>query len=293
MSKLIFGCGYLGRRIAQRWRDAGEEVFVVTRDSQHARSFGHQGFKPIVADVIRPQSLVNLPAADTVLYAVGFDRHAGVSIHEVFAKGLEWVLDALPAETKKIIYISSTGVYAQSQGEWVDEDSACQPQRDGGLACLAAEQALAAHRLASRGIILRMAGLYGPERIPNAAEIRRNQPIAAPHQGYLNLIHADDAASVVLAADQRAKPPRTYLISDGNPVQRQAYYEELARLFNAPPPKFAPPPPQAPASVRAASNKRARNARMQAELGVTLRYPSFREGLAAIVAEQSAGATPG
>ncbi len=291
MSKLIFGCGYLGSRVARRWRDAGEQVFVVTRDSQHAREFAKQGCTPIVADVVREQSLVHLPAAETVLYAVGYDRRAGVSMHEVFASGLESVLDALPAETGKFIYISSTGVHAQSQGEWVDEDSPCDPRRHGGLACLAAERILAAHRLGSRGIILRLAGLYGPGRIPNAAEIRLHQPVAAPEQGYLNLIFVDDAASVVLAADQRANPPRTYLVSDGHPVQRRAYYEALARLLGAPPPKFAPPSPHAPASVRAASDKRVCNARMLAELGVTLAYPSYREGLAAIVAEERA-ATP-
>ncbi|MBI3838316.1 MAG: NAD-dependent epimerase/dehydratase family protein [Planctomycetia bacterium] len=288
MSKLIFGCGYLGRRVADRWRDAGDQVFVVTRDSDHARSFAKQGYTPIIADVVRPRSLVNLPAAETVLYAVGYDRHAGVSIHEVFASGLESVLDALPAGIGKLIYISSTGVYAQSQGEWVDEDSPCQPERNGGLACLAAERVLAAHRLGSRGIVLRLAGLYGAGRIPNAAEIRLNQPIAAPQHRYLNLIHVDDAASVVLAAAERAKPPRTYVVSDGHPVQRRAYYEELARLLGAPPPKFAPPPPDAPASVRAASDKRARSARMLAELGVTLQYPSYHEGLAAIVATERA-----
>ena len=139
-----------------------------------------------------------------------------------------------------------------------------------------------------RSLILRMAGLYGPGRIPNAAEIRLNQPLAAPEHGYLNLIHVDDAASVVLAAAERAKPPRTYVVSDGHPVQRREYYEELARLLGAPPPKFASPSPNAPASVRAASDKRARNARMLAEMQVTLAYPSHREGLAAIVAAERA-----
>ncbi|HEV3136806.1 MAG TPA: NAD-binding protein, partial [Pirellulales bacterium] len=66
MSKLIIGCGYLGGRVARRWRDAGEQVFVVTRDSEHARSFAREGYTPIVADVVRPASLVHLPATETV-----------------------------------------------------------------------------------------------------------------------------------------------------------------------------------------------------------------------------------
>jgi nucleoside-diphosphate-sugar epimerase len=290
MSKLIFGCGYLGRRVAERWRDAGEEVFVVTRDGDHARGFAKDGFKPVIADVVRPHSLVHLPAAETVLYAVGHDRKAGRSIHEVFVGGLKSVLAALPSGIGKVIYVSSTGVYAQSSGEWVDEDSPCEPKRNGALACLAAERALAAHALGKRGIVLRMAGLYGPGRILNAAEIRLNQPIAAPQDGFLNLIHVDDAASVVLAAAQRAATPRTYVVADGHPVERQTYYQELARLLHAPEPKFTAPPDDSPASVRATSSKRVRNVRMLAELGVTLKYSSYREGLAAIVAEEQAAA---
>lgn len=284
MSKLILGCGYLGARVARRWRVAGQEVFVVTRDRERAAALAADGYRPIVADVLRPASLVHLPAAETVLFAIGYDRAAGASIHDVFVGGLQAVLGALPEVTGKFIYISSTGVYAQSQGEWVDEESPCQPQRAGGRACLGAEQALAAHRLGSHAIVLRMAGLYGPNRIPSAAEIRRHQPIATPEQGYLNLIHVDDAVSIVLAADERASPPRIYAASDGQPVERRAYYEQLARLLGAPPPRFAVPPADSPAAVRAASDKRVRNTRMLAELGVTLAYPSYREGLAAIVA---------
>src|SRR5438132_485390 len=117
MSKLIFGCGYLGCRVARRWREAGEDVFVVTRSDERARAFSEEGYHPIVADVLCEPSLAQLPAADTVLYAVGFDRGAGISMHEVFVAGLKSVLDALPAETGNFIYISSTGVYGQTHGE--------------------------------------------------------------------------------------------------------------------------------------------------------------------------------
>ena len=78
MTKLIFGCGYLGSRVAQRWRDAGQRVFVATRSRERARSLVEEGFEPIVADVMQPQSLVGLPTADTVLYAVGYDRAAAL-----------------------------------------------------------------------------------------------------------------------------------------------------------------------------------------------------------------------
>lgn len=286
MAKLIFGCGYLGARVARRWHEAGDELFVVTRDAARAEQFAGLGYRPIVADVARRETLRELPAAETVLYAIGYDRTAGVSIEDVYAGGLQSVLDALPSEPAKIIYISSTGVYSQTRGETVDEESPTEPTRPGGRASLAAEQKLAAHRYGRRGVVLRMAGLYGPGRIPLAGEIRAGRPIATPEHGSLNLIHIEDAAAVVVAAAQRAVPPRTYVVSDGHPVVRRQYYEELARLLAAPPPTFAPAAPDAPAAARAGADKRVDNSRLVAELGLTFQYPSYRAGLAAIVAEQ-------
>ena len=97
----------------------------------------------------------------------------------------------------------------------------------------------------------------------------------------MNLIHVDDAARVVLAADEQGRPPRVYLVSDGHPVQCGAFYAELARLLPAPAPSFCPSP-DAPASHRAAASKQISNARLMAELAPRLKYPTFREGLAAV-----------
>jgi nucleoside-diphosphate-sugar epimerase len=99
----------------------------------------------------------------------------------------------------------------------------------------------------------------------------------------LNLIHVEDAAQVVLAAEERAAPPRKYVVSDGHPVERSEYYTELARLLGAPKPRFIEPPADAPAAIRAASDKRVNPRRMFVELSPDLAYPSYREGLAAIV----------
>ncbi|MGD9720300.1 MAG: NAD-dependent epimerase/dehydratase family protein [Pirellulales bacterium] len=279
-SNLIFGCGYLGQRVARRWIAAGQRVFAVTRSQGNADRLAREGCQPIVADVLRPPTLARLPQVDVVLYAIGYDRASGASIRTVYVDGLRAALDALPAATGKFVYVSSTGVYGQSGGEWVDEASACEPSREGGRACLAAEQLLAAHPLGARAIVLRMAGLYGPGRIPNAAQIRGGEPVAAPDEGWLNLIHADDAAAVVMAAAERAVAPRTYVVSDGAPVERRAYYEELARLLGGPPPEFTTPPPDSPAATRSASSKRIRPTRMFSELDVRLEYPTFASGLA-------------
>jgi nucleoside-diphosphate-sugar epimerase len=287
MPKLVFGCGYLGRRVANAWREAGDEVFVLTRSRHRAREFTQQGLHAIVADVTRRASLTALPDASTVLYAIGYDSSTEHSMSEVYIDGLRNVIESLSPATKCVIYVSSTGVYGQNDGSWVTEDSACVPAREGGRICLAAEILLREHPLGSRSVILRLAGIYGPGRIPRHRDLAAGKPISAPSQGQLNLIHVEDATRVVLAAAVHARPPALYCVSDGNPVERAAYYRCLAQLLGAPPPRFSWPAAGVPAAERAASSKRVSNARMLRELGVTLQYPSYREGLAAILAAEN------
>src|SRR5262249_47934069 len=160
----------------------------------------------------------------------------------------------------------STGVYGKVTGREVDEDSPCQPTREGGKACQEAENVLQHSSLADRAIILRLAGLYGPGRIPRAADLLAGPPIDAPASGWVELIHVDDAARIVLLAEQRALPPRIYVVSDGQPVERRQYYTELARLLGARAPSFVEPPASSPAAVRAASDKRVNPRRLFAEL---------------------------
>lgn len=297
MTKLIFGCGYLGERVAIRWRDAGDDVIIVTRNRERAELLERQHFRAIVADVTQPDTLSNLPAVETVLYAVGFDRAGDQSIEAVYAGGVGKVLAALPLDTGRFIYISTTGVYGDAGGDWVDEQTRPDPQRDGGRASLAAEEALAAHPLGSRSVILRLAGIYGPGRIPFLDRLRAGEPISAISEGYLNLIHVDDAAAAVSAAERlvlsklspvnELPPPleqsRIYCISDGHPVQRGDYYAEVARIIGAPKPRFVAPDPDSPRAARAANDRRVSNARMQDEMQMQLSYPDYRAGLVEIL----------
>lgn len=288
MSKLIFGCGYLGARVARRWRDAGEAVYAVTRSDARARALADEGFTPIVADVTQPESLRQLPAADTVLFAVGYDRASGRSIEDVYAGGFQHALDSLTAAPRRVIYISTTGVYGDCEGERVDERTPCRPLRPGGQASLQAERALGRHSFGRRGVILRMAGIYGPGRIPHRASLVAGEPLAVPTAGFLNLIHVDDAARIVLAAAEAdVDLPALYVVSDGHPVRRAEYYAEVARLLGAPAPQFVAPAAGDARGLRAAADKRVDNSRMLAELGVSLLYPSYREGLAAVVADEN------
>jgi nucleoside-diphosphate-sugar epimerase len=123
-----------------------------------------------------------------------------------------------------------------------------------------------------------------PGRIPRRADLVAGRPLAASPDAYLNLIHVDDAARVVLAASGGGAAG-TYTISDGSPTTRGEYFGELARLLGAPAPQFEINEEQSPR--RAATSKRVRNDRMVRELGVRLKYPSYREGLAAVVEGES------
>ena len=243
-----------------------------------------------MADVTQPDMLTSLPAADTLLYAVGFDRSSGKSMREIYVQGLQNVLDALAkqAELRRVIYISTTGVYGPAEGD-VDETSPCEPTREGGQVCLAAERLLTQHALGKRSIILRLAGIYGPGRVPNRASLLAGEPIVAAAESRLNLIHVDDAVATVLAAQRQAKPPALYLVADGSPPTRRDYYQEGARRIGAPQPTLMEPEaadeassggsPSRSARAHDASAKRIANAKMLRELGVTLTYPTFREGL--------------
>ena len=283
MSHLVFGCGYLGFRVARRWREQGRTVYAVTRSAARAAELARAGLQPVVADVTRPETLADLPAAQTVLYAVAHDPHGPHSRREVYVQGLAHVLAALPTVVKRLIFISSTGVYSQAGGDWVNEDSPVSPQREAGREFLAAEELLAQHPLGRAAIVLRSAGLYGPGRVPRQADIRAGRPLPAPRQGYLNLIHVEDLVEIVLAAEARAVPPCMYLVSDGQPVDRRTYYEYVAQLLGAPPLQWIAPPPDSPAAIRAGSSKRVDSRRLRQQWAVRLRYPSYREGLAAIV----------
>jgi nucleoside-diphosphate-sugar epimerase len=222
------------------------------------------------------------------LWSVGYERETGQAIHTVYVDGLRNLLGILPDSVGRVIYISSTGVYAQTDGTWVNEATECRPTRAGGQACLAAEQLLLQSTWAARTLILRLAGIYGPQRLPRLRQLQSGQSLDTDPLGLLNLIHVDDAAQVVRQVTDQALPlPRVFLVADGHPVLRGTFYTEVARLWGTPAANFgtAPgdvPPGDAAASSRSGSHKRVSSERMQAELGIRLQYPSYREGLAAI-----------
>lgn len=262
-------------------------MYALTRG--RADDLRANGIEPIVGDVLNPESLKALPHTESVLYAVGLDRSAGRSMREVYVEGLGNVLGALgrlprlggerdtnplPSEsrqtTSRFLYISSTSVYGQTDGDWVDESSPTEPLEESGRVVLEAERTLRQFR--PDAVILRFAGIYGPGRVLRRASLLKGEPVPGDGERFVNLIHVEDGVRAVLAAEANAEPGETYLIADDAPPTRRDLFTRTAELIGAPVPMF-----DGRNGVEA--NRRIRNTKAKQRLVFQPLYPSIAEGL--------------
>jgi nucleoside-diphosphate-sugar epimerase len=274
--KLVVGCGYLGLRVARLWRNAGARVYAVTRSAERARSLAAEGLDPIIGDVTAPAALPDLPAIDTLFWAVGFDRASGASYRDVHVAGLGRVLDAIPG-APRVVFASSTGVWGTEDGSVVDETTPAHPTREAGRVLLEAE-AMLHTRTGDRGTALRFAGLYGPDRLPRLDDLKAGRPIAADPDSWLNLVHVDDAARIVVAVAAAPHARRLYVVSDGHPVRRRDWYAHLATRTGSPPPTF-----DTAAERTRGADKRVDPSLLFRDIPLTLAYPDSFRGIDAIV----------
>ncbi len=276
MRKLLIGCGYLGERVAWEWLRQGDEVWALTRSTSNAERFASFGLRPVIGDVLDPDSLRKLPTAEMVLYAVGFDRASPASKRTIYVDGLSNVLREVGSTCERFLYVSSTSVYGQDAGELVDESSPTVPTDESGCICRDAEAVL--RQAMSAATVLRLAGIYGPGRLlARVEQLRRGERLTGHPEAWLNLIHVDDAVRAVLAAETRGVPGATYLVCDDRPLHRREYYAALAEKVGAPPPQFEVLAADAPELRRL--NKRCVNRRLRDELSVELQFPTVIEGL--------------
>ncbi|MGQ0618966.1 MAG: NAD-dependent epimerase/dehydratase family protein [Panacagrimonas sp.] len=274
---LIIGCGDVGRRVARRLRERGESVHAVVRStaSRDALTTG----EGIAASSLDLDSAMALPQAERVFwFAPPPDRG------NTDPRIRSW-LDGLRHPPRRIVYISTSGVYGDCEGRWIDETETLNPRTDRGRRRLDAEFALRQHAGRSAVVILRVPGIYGPGRLPTT-RLRSGLAVVREEESpYTNRIHSEDLASVALAAVDRGTPGQAYNVSDGHPTTMSDYFLRCARLLGWP-----EPPRVSLAEARTTftpallsfldESKRLINRRMIEELGVTLRYPSLDEGLA-------------
>lgn len=284
--QLVVGCGYLGERVARRWLDRGDRVVAVTRSPARAEVLAAAGIEPLILDVTAEspgwEQLFGKrgPGVATIFWAVGFDRSGGASYHDVHVAGLRKLLDAaaIGGSRPRIVFSSSTGVWGDERGGIVAEATPPDPSREAGRVLVAAEHLLATHPVGP-GTVLRFAGLYGPGRLPRLADLRAGRPIATDPDSWLNLVHVDDAALVVVAVADASAPRPLYVVSDGTPVRRREWYGRLADLAAAPPPAWDESAPRS-----RGGDKRIDSSLVWADLGIGPAYPDALAALPQLVA---------
>lgn len=281
---LIVGCGYLGRRLARALQAGGEPVRGVVRSIPSAQRLADEGIAALLEDLDER----GLPASSTAGKAVYYLAPPPAQGREDprmqrFLEGL-----AESGQPRRILYISTTGVYGDCAGQWVDETWPVNPGVDRAWRRWDAEQRLRQWREQSGGelVILRVAGIYGPGKLP-LARLRKGLPMVAPAQApWTNRIHIDDLVQACLLGMQRARDGEIYNACDGSPGNMADYFNRVADLAGLPRPPvidLADAEGALSAGLRSylAESRRLRNDKLLRELGLVLRYPSLEAGLPA------------
>jgi nucleoside-diphosphate-sugar epimerase len=288
---LIAGAGYVGSALAARLAADGHAVFGLRRRPAGLPA----GVTPLAADLCDPASLRALPEAlDAVVYTAAAGGGGEAAYRAAYVDGVRNLLDALaarPHPPRRFLFSSSTAVYGQTGGEWVDETSPTGPADFRGRVLLEGEALLAAGPIPAS--VLRFGGIYGPGRTRLLDAVRAGTVALAPGgPHYTNRIHRDDCAGALRHLLGLAAPAALYLGVDDEPADRAEVLRWLAARLGAPDPRVDPAAARDPGAR--GGNKRCSNARLHAS-GYRLAYPSFREGYSALIAdrEAEAGRAPG
>lgn len=278
---LIVGCGDIGVRVARELVASGLRVTGQVRSEASRIALQSEGIDAQAIDL--DTTAAGLSTAELVFW------FAPPPATGVTDPRLHRALDGLDAARapRRLIYISTSGVYGDCAGRWIDEDEPLKPQTDRGRRRLDAEQALLALALRSacEVVILRVPGIYGPGRLPIERLQRRLPVVHESECPWTNRIHSEDLASVAIAAMRRGRAGAAYNVADGHPSTMTDYFSRCAELLG-----FAQPERIGLSEARKRltpallsfldESKRLRTERMQSELQVRLRYPDLAAGLA-------------
>ena len=276
---LIAGCGRLGMQLGQCLQQQGYEVIGLRR------SWVDMPFQRLQADLSQPISPAILPAKlDYVVYSATPDQRTPEAYQTAYVDGLSHLLDALPLATlQHFFFVSSTAVYGQTDGSWVNEDSDTSLAKFNGQIVLAAEQTLMATEVAATAV--RFGGIYGGGRGRLLSKVRQGAEAQYLPPNYTNRIHQDDCVGVLdflinLKQTQAKQLAPCYLAVDSDPAAESEVYQWLAQELQAPAPIMKNVP-------QGSSNKRCSNQRLLA-LGYQFKYPGFRQGYSAILKQELA-----
>jgi nucleoside-diphosphate-sugar epimerase len=283
----ILGCGYVGLELARQLTDE-HDVVGIRRSTAGLDAIEATGATALRADLTDQSDLEGLPDVDAVVFAASSGGRRAEAAKQVYVEGLRTVIETFGAREdppEQLIYTSSTGVYGDHAGGWVDETTELSPTTDKTRVLVEAERI--ARELAPEygidGRVVRFAGLYGPDRY------RLDRYLEGPvTEGYLNMIHRDDAAGVVRFVLESVDE-ELLLAVDDEPVDKHQFADWLADECGVDrPPKRSKAERlesdelSEAARRRILTSKRCSNDRLR-ELGYEFYYPTYREGYRAAI----------
>ncbi|HEY2104005.1 MAG TPA: NAD-dependent epimerase/dehydratase family protein [Chthoniobacterales bacterium] len=267
---LVAGCGYLGTAVAKRFVEAGWDV-AGWKLRKLEEEVSQNGIRVEAVDLSDSESVCrNSFDAEVVVHCAGAaNRNAG-SYRRVYQTGLANLAASFPQA--RLIFTSSTSVYAQSDREWVNEESPAEPSTETGRILRSAEEIV----LSRGGIVLRVAGIYGPGRSFLLRSVVEGTAKAPDSDRITNQVHRDDISTAIffLAGEKAIMPPRIFNVVDDLPVPRSEILKWLSQQLTIP---LADSNRATPRRKRGDSNKRVSNAKLRA-LGWAPIYPSYIEG---------------
>jgi nucleoside-diphosphate-sugar epimerase len=279
-TSLILGCGDVGSALARELLKAGQHVIGVRRD---VSKLADLGIETLALDITAEGALASLPDADTVVHVLSADRFDEEAYRAAYVDGIRALVAELESRAKpptRVLFVSSTSVYAQKDGEEVDEQSPTDATSFSGQLMREGEQALLDSSL--NGTVVRFSGIYGPGRDMLIRQARDGRIAASNPPLYSNRIHRDDCAGVLahlIALSLEGKPVEPiYLATDCDGAPLHEVMAWLARQLKVESTEVIQSP------LRRRSSKRCGNA-LLLESGYTFRYPTFREGYAEVLKE--------
>ena len=269
---LIAGCGYLGQATADVFETAGWEVEGWTNSSKSARELSAKHYRVDALDISNARQVAARTGNFDAVIHCASTRGGDVDLYRsVYLIGTRNLLDRFPEA--KILFTSSTSVYAQSNGEWVTEESPAEPNQETGKILREAEQLV----LARDGNVARLGGIYGPGRSFLLKRFLGGEAIVDPERDrFVNQIHRDDAAAALFLLVYRQSPGGgIYNVVDDRPILQSECYRWLAERLNRP----APPLGRSVSKrKRGESNKRVSNAKLRT-LAWVPRYSTFAKAM--------------
>jgi nucleoside-diphosphate-sugar epimerase len=272
---LIAGCGYVGSATADLFQARGWQVEGWTHSNESAEKLVTKPYLVRAVDISDPAAVRKSAAPfDLVLHCASSGGGGPTSYQRVYLEGARNLIEQL--QPPRLLFTSSTSVYAQRGGEWVDEESPAEPAHETGKILRETEELLRQNR----GTVVRLAGIYGPGR---AALLRKFLAGEARIEGdgsrFLNQAHRDDIAAALFLLGTTSPLESIYNVCDNEPIAQRAAFEWLARKLGCAVPETTG---QSPARKRGASNKRVSNHRLRA-LGWSPAFPTFQSGMTAIL----------